>query len=246
MDKKSQVVQQFNQSAESYLTSQVHAKGIDLHWLKDLIVESPHERALDIATGAGHTAFVLSEFVKNVIALDLTPNMLQVASVEADRRNITNISFVLGDAEALPFINSYFDLVTCRIASHHFPHIKKAIKEMVRVLCKQGLLILIDNFVPSDPESAQLMNSIEKLRDPSHVECLSIEQWQQLLNESGFSEINCYRTWTTQMNIPEWLDRAKTSTENRQKIFELIDKTETQWIDQQMIHLQKVMWVCRK
>lgn len=247
MDEKSKVIQQFNRSADAYLTSHIHAKGQDLKWLKELVEQSPREKALDIATGAGHTAFLLSECVKHVVALDLTPNMVKLASDEAKRRKISNITFVLGDAESLPFIDGYFDLVTCRIAAHHFPNIEKAVQEIYRVLCKHGLLILIDNYVPDDTESAKLMNHLEKLRDPSHIECLSLDQWLQLYHETGFSEVSCYRTWTTPADLSEWLDRAKTPPSDREKIYALIEQAKQhKLVDKQSILLQKVMWVCRK
>ncbi|SEN04110.1 class I SAM-dependent methyltransferase [Lihuaxuella thermophila] len=247
MGEKSKVVQQFDRSGEAYLTSQVHAKGQDLEWIRELAMRSPGEKALDIATGAGHTAFLLSGCIKHVVALDVTPKMVKLASDEAKRRKIRNLTFVLGDAEALPFIDSYFDLVTCRIAAHHFPNVKKAVQEMYRVLHHDGLLILIDNIVPDDADSARLLNQIEKLRDPSHHESLTLNRWHRLFTEAGFSEVSCYRTWTTPMDIPEWLDRAKTPPSDREMIYALFEQAkQDKWVDNQTIFLQKVMWVCRK
>jgi SAM-dependent methyltransferase len=247
LDAKKKVIGQFSQSAESYLTSHVHAKGKDLKWIEDQVKRISPKRALDIATGAGHTAFLLGCYSQQVLALDLTAKMLKIAIAEAENRGISNISFVIGDAEALPFIDGYFDLVTCRIAAHHFPHVEKAVQEMYRILCRQGVLILIDNVVPDEPKTAELINKLEKWRDPSHERCLSVNEWSQLFRETGFADIRLEHTWTTSLDMMEWLNRAKTPDSNRKKIFELIEKADQKaLVNKQTLSLQKGMWICGK
>jgi ubiquinone/menaquinone biosynthesis C-methylase UbiE len=249
VDEKQEVRRQFGKSAENYVDSPVHAKGQDLAWVREIVFREAPEHSLDIATGAGHTAFVLSEASRRVTALDLTPEMLAVAETEAKKRNLDNIVFVQGDAEALPFPDGQFDLVACRIAAHHFPDVAAAVQEMHRVLKDQGWLLLIDNVVPDDPESADLLNRIEKLRDPSHQRCLSIAEWNRLLTGAGFREVDGSRTWTTPMHIPGWLDRINTPTERRRVILELLSQAGSRpWFDAdgETVILQKVMWVCRK
>ncbi|MEB1809216.1 MAG: class I SAM-dependent methyltransferase [Bacillaceae bacterium] len=246
MKEKDRVIRQFNETSDGYLTSNVHAKGKDLGWIGELVSRRKREKALDVATGAGHTALLLSKLVQEVVAVDLTPNMLKLAESQAKKNGCDNISFAIGDVEKLPFKDEEFEIVTCRIAAHHFPNLKQAIKEMHRVLANDGSLIIVDNFIPDNSGKQNRINTIEKLRDPSHHECISLTKWEELFHTVGFKDIVCHKTWTSSMDVNEWIDRAKPSEDNREKIYELIDNENLTWINRQQVHLQKVMWVCTK
>lgn len=117
---KSQVQEFFGVNADKYATSKVHAKGASLERVVELVRPKPEWRALDVATAAGHTAFVFAPHVTHVIATDITPEMLSVAQKVGEEKGIDNVSFQEADAENLPFDDASFDLVTCRIAPHHF------------------------------------------------------------------------------------------------------------------------------
>lgn len=139
MNHKKKIVRQFGQTALLYLNSTIHAKGKDLAWLEKVMNSFIHkDKALDVATGAGHTAFLASRHFQHVIALDLTRKMLAVAAEEAAKRNLANIIFLSGDAASMPFLDNTFDLVTCRIAAHHFLRPDQAVREMYRVLKPGG------------------------------------------------------------------------------------------------------------
>jgi SAM-dependent methyltransferase len=114
----------------------------------------PHAgwHALDIATGAGHTAFAFAPYVARVTASDLTPEMLIVAEKLAMEKGLTNVDFKEADAEHLPFDEATFDLVTCRIAPHHFPDIVQFLRECARILKPGGVLAVVDNIVPGDQD----------------------------------------------------------------------------------------------
>ena len=114
------VRQQFSQHAEYYAQSKVHSEGETLRVLLDFAAPTGPEKVLDIATGTGFTAFAFAPKVTHVTATDLTPAMLDQAEALADERGLQNIDFQVASAEALPFEAASFDLVTCRIAPHHF------------------------------------------------------------------------------------------------------------------------------
>ena len=78
------------------------------------------EKTLDIATGTGFTAFALAPKVSQVFATDLTPEMVAKASELAQEQAIENVAFSVAAAESLPFTTASLDLVTCRLAPHHF------------------------------------------------------------------------------------------------------------------------------
>ncbi len=167
-DPKARVREQFGRAAERYAVSVVHAKGASLQRLVELAEPRPDDLVLDVATATGHTALALAPHVAQVVGTDLTEETLAVARRLAQERGITNVEFRPGDAEALPFSDDQFDLVTCRVALHHFPNPQQGVDEMARVCKPGGRVILVDNVVPEDEEVAAFINQFEVLRDPSH------------------------------------------------------------------------------
>lgn len=183
MDKKI-VQEQFGANAAAYLTSRPHAKGASLERLVSLLQPQPAWQVLDIATAAGHTAFALAPHVAHVWATDITAEMLALAAQQVEARNLSNVSVEYADAEALPYADERFDLVTCRIAPHHFSDISLFLREAARVLRPGGQLAVVDNVVPVGP-AGDYVNALEKLRDPSHGQCLSMAAWQTTILAAG-------------------------------------------------------------
>jgi ubiquinone/menaquinone biosynthesis C-methylase UbiE len=173
---KNTIREQFGAHASAYISSEIHAKGASLARLVELLQPQPEWQVLDVATGAGHTAFALAPNVTHVTATDITPQMLDQARRLAGERGLINVTAETADAEALPYDDGCFDLVTCRIAPHHFADIPLFLKESVRVLHPGGQLAVVDNIVPPGSTGAYV-NAFEKLRDPSHGRCLSSDGW---------------------------------------------------------------------
>lgn len=148
MDIKQGVKNQFGRSADFYVNSKIHRNGGDLNTLIDMTHASKTELALDVATGGGHTANALAPLVHKVTAMDITPKMLNAAEKFIKENGHSNVEFVEGDAEKMPFEDGTFDIVTCRIAPHHFPNIEDFIKEVYRVLKPGGRFMLNDNVAP--------------------------------------------------------------------------------------------------
>ena len=218
---KELVQQQFGANAAAYLTSTVHAKGASLARLVELVAPRKDWIALDVATGAGHTAAVFAPHVAKVIASDLTPEMLEQARKLAAEKSLANMETAIADAEALPFRDASFDLVTCRIAPHHFPRIAKFLTEVHRVLKPSGTFALVDNVSP-DAETTPgftadeltaagaAYNAFEKLRDPSHGRALATAEWLGLMAEAGLDLVHRehaakgmdFESWVKTMNVP--------------------------------------------
>jgi ubiquinone/menaquinone biosynthesis C-methylase UbiE len=207
--KLQQIQHQFGAAAASYVTSKVHAQGKDLQWLTSTITFTGTERVLDVATGSGHTAFALAPHVAEVVALDLTNTMLAVAQQEATTRNIPNISFLLGDAQAIPLADKSFDILTCRLAAHHFPNVQQASAEFARMLKPGGTLLVIDSCSPEEPAIDLFLNTIETLRDPSHVRNYRSSEWKDYLNAAGFT-INSIHEEGVFLDITDWTQRMRT------------------------------------
>ncbi len=208
---KQEVQKQFGAHADAYRTSEVHAKGASLARVVELVEPQPEWQALDIATGGGHTAVIIAPKVAHVIASDLTPEMLVVAERLANEKGVRNISFELADAEDLPFANEQFDLVTCRIAPHHFADIAQFLREVRRVLKPYGRIAVVDNVVP-DGTAGRYVNQFEKLRDSSHNRALSVEEWLDAFQAAGFADTTV-ETARKHMEFQPWAERMGASPE---------------------------------
>src|SRR5262249_529969 len=117
------VQEQFGRNAAGYLTSKPHAQGKSLDLLVALTKPQSDWRGLDVATGGGHLAYAFAPHVARVWATDITPEMVEQVRKEAAKRGLANFRAGFSKAEAMSFDDASFDLVTCRIAPHHFDSI---------------------------------------------------------------------------------------------------------------------------
>jgi ubiquinone/menaquinone biosynthesis C-methylase UbiE len=221
MDIKKDVQQQFGKSAEKYVSSTIHKKGKDLQKMLEIAVTNGEETLLDVATGGGHTANAFAPFVKKVTAVDLTEEMLTAAERFIRQNGIQNVDFIKADAENLPFSEEAFDIVTCRIAPHHFPNVASFIAEVYRVLKPKGQFLLDDNVVPEDDDFDQFYNTIEKLRDYSHFRAWKKTEWVRMLELSGF-EITEWHRFEKTFQFKSWCNRMDLSEIDKGKLNQLI------------------------
>lgn len=205
VDAKQLSREQFGANAANYATSEVHAKGASLARLVELVQPEPTWTGLDIATAAGHTALVFAAHLRSVTATDLTAAMVALARRRAEEADVANLSVAQADAENLPFVGSSFDLVTCRIAPHHFPDPTAFLEGAARVLRPGGVFAMVDNIVPDHPDAARWYNDWERRRDPSHVRCLSAEEWLALIAGAGMAVRTVERA-TKPMRFQSWVD----------------------------------------
>lgn len=201
---KVQAQERFGQFAQHYVDSKGHASGNDLERLVELAQPQADWLALDIATGGGHTALKFAPLVGQVIALDLTPKMLVAARTFIVGKGVTNVDFCAGDAEQLPFASTTFDLVTSRIAPHHFPNCWQFVQEAARVLKVGGLFILEDNTVPDDERAARYVDAFERLRDPSHYRMYAGYEWQGMFLDAGLKVEASELAHKPHANMVEW------------------------------------------
>jgi ubiquinone/menaquinone biosynthesis C-methylase UbiE len=156
-------------------------------------------KVLDVGTGGGHVARRLREEGCTVVTVDPAPGM------RPD---------VVSSAEELPFADGSFDVVTCRIAAHHFQDIHSAIAEMARVT--QRLVVIEDNvFTDERVEEA------ERLRDPTHVRCYSEDEWKAMLTEAGL-EVEQLERFERHPVVEDWLARVETPPADAARVRELL------------------------
>ena len=202
---KSLVQEQFGKTAASYLTSPPHALGKSLERLVAVTSPQKNWHVLDVATGGGHVAYVFAPQVARVWATDITQEMLDLVKAEAQRRSLSNVRTAYAKAEALPFEDASFDLVTCRIAPHHFDSIPEFLGEVHRVLKSGGLFALVDNVVP-EGTVGDYVNAFERFRDPSHLRAWTMEEWRAALKQAGLAiahEEQIYK----KMEFKSWASR---------------------------------------
>lgn len=179
-DRKRETADSFGVAADAYLDSDVHRQGDDLDQLAAWCADA--DRALDVATGAGHTAgAVAAAGVPRTVAADASPEMVATTVAEFE-----GVEGVVADAERLPFSAGSFDVVTCRIAAHHFPDPEAFVDEVARVVAPGGTFAFEDNVAPEDEDLGAFINRVEGLRDTTHVESYATSQWHEWLSAAGF------------------------------------------------------------
>lgn len=204
---KRQVEREFGARAEAYVQSASHASGDDLARLVELAQPGPETDALDVATGGGHTALAIARHAHSVVASDLSQSMLDSAAAFIKRQGQTNVRFVQADAEALPFPDGSFDLVTCRIAPHHFPNIVQAVREWARVAKPGGRIVLEDSVAPEEPELDEYINTFERIRDYTHGRSYTTREWLRFFEEAGL-QITHTEYWHKTHPFQDWVARG--------------------------------------
>ncbi len=204
-----QVQSQFGRSAEAYVQSASHAGGDDLERLLAWGRARRPGRVLDIATGGGHTALAFAGVAAHVVAFDLTEPMLAAARTFIAGRGATNVAYVAGDVDTLPFAAAAFDVVTCRIAAHHFANVGQAVREIARVVKPGGSFLVQDILGHDDADAHAFVTEVERRRDPSHVRAYRAREWKALLRGAGLTvideavvaKVRVWADWTGRMRM---------------------------------------------
>ncbi len=202
---------QFDPQAQAYLTSTVHASGQDLERARLLVHATipPTATLLDVGCGAGHLSFALMSSFAQVIATDPLPGMLATVAAAASERGLTRIETLQGGAHALPFIDGRFCVVASRYSAHHWRDLPGAMRELRRVVKPRGYLLMIDQLGDESPLVDTHLQTMELLRDPSHVRNRSATQWRELISRAGFQLLE-EDAWPLRLDFDSWVARMRT------------------------------------
>jgi ubiquinone/menaquinone biosynthesis C-methylase UbiE len=213
---------QFDRQSERYGKSHILADTEDVAEALSGIEPTAGREALDLATGGGHTALRLARMGWQVTAGDVSERMLENARALL-RGEGFGLDARLFPAERIPFPDGSFELVTVRVAPHHFSSPKGFVAEAARVLRPGGHLLLIDGTVPdNDPETEEWLHQVEKWRDPSHGRFLSRAAWEALIRESGLKIVESGLHRKKQPDLGWYFDTAATSAENRIRVLDAV------------------------
>jgi len=186
------------------------------------------ERALDAATGTGPLAIALAPLVREVIAVDSVPEMLEEGRRLA--RDHPNVRFVEASVYELPLEDGTIDVATISRTLHHLDRPQAAIDELARVLAPGGRLVVIDQLVSEDERDAELYERLERMRDPSHVRTLPDSTVRNLMETAGL-RLTRSIIETEERDLGVFLELAGCSDAQHESIFayahELIDSGET-------------------
>ena len=166
--------------------------------------EAVQGSVLDVACGPGILSAAIAKTAREVVAFDLTPQMLKKAAQRCAEAGVDNVIFREGNASELPFADAAFDAAVTRLSVHHLDQPDRVMSEIFRVLRRGGSFVIADVISSEVPAESELQNAIEILRDPSHVRMLPGSELTSLVKGAGFA-IDQLSTWDKSREFEEWM-----------------------------------------
>ena len=215
-----QILDQFTRQATPFSTASTITDANALHMIISAAKPNPRDTVLDVACGGGIIVCAFAPEVRHATGIDMTPAMLDRARQLAAEKVIANVTWDQGDVSALPYPDGTFNIVVTRFSMHHFLDPVGILREMVRVCAPGGRVVIVDMYASEDTNKAAEWNRLEKLRDPSHVRCLTLTELQTLFGNVGLGapQISYYELRDTVMNL---LRRSFPNPGDDRKIIEM-------------------------
>jgi len=181
------IIDQFTRQAISFSQSAGHTNEESLRLVAGIVELASEDIVLDVACGTGIVACAFAGIARHVTGIDITPAMLEQARLLSQTAGLTNVLWLQGDIETLPFPGDSFSVVLSRYAFHHFLNPARVLSEMVRVCRPGGRVLIVDGCPPGD--KADAYNQFEKLFDPSHHRALTLEEFQELMTGCNLRDV---------------------------------------------------------
>jgi ubiquinone/menaquinone biosynthesis C-methylase UbiE len=204
LDHDNRVRDEFTRQAETFSASSAITDAALTQRFVDALGEAAQGSVLDVACGPGILTAAVAKAARDVMAFDLTPQMLKKAAQRCNEAGLTNVSFREGTANELPFADAVFDAVATRLSVHHFERPAQVMSEIFRVLRPGGRFVVADVISSEVAAESELQNAIEILRDPSHVRMLPGSELTALVKDAGFA-IEQLATWEKPREFEEWM-----------------------------------------
>jgi SAM-dependent methyltransferase len=194
-----------------------------LEWMVDILPLQPHYRVLDVAAGTGHLSRAVAPFVREVVAVDMTREMLAEADREIRSSGLGNIILDEANASNLPYQNDSFDLVISRFAIHHFEKPEQQLDEMARVCKPHHFVGIIDLLSPDERDLSEPYNRLERLRDRSHTIALTKDQLVTAMENSGLA-VKTIDAMNIKVDCQRWLEMTEADNQTRKAIMAVLDR----------------------
>lgn len=219
--------QQYQEKSEAYLHSAVHAQGPEFVKMQSVIAKFPQAQVLDLGCGGGHVTYHVATAAERVIAYDLCAEMVELVLTQAQQKALHNVQGKVGAAEQLDFPDQSFDVVLSRYSAHHWQNLGQAMQEIYRILKPQGKVVFFDVIGSADPILDTFLQTIEMIRDPSHVRDYSLAEWTRIAEYHGF-QIEVVEKQALQLDFQTWVQRMQTPAASVATIRELQQKVSDQ------------------
>ena len=179
------ILDQFTKQAVPFATAPGIKDEEALKLVIDFTGTTPDDTLLDVACGPGLIVCAFAKVVRHATGIDLVPAMIEHAKGLQREKNLTNVTWQVGDIAPLPYADASFSIVTSRYAFHHFLDPLAVMKEMKQVCKPGGKVVMIDVMASPDPQKAAAYDCAEKLRDPSHTRALPLAEMESLFQQVG-------------------------------------------------------------
>jgi len=211
LDHETRVRDEFTRQAETFSASSAITDSALTQRFVDALGEAAQGSVLDVACGPGILSAAIAKSARDVVAFDLTPEMLKKARQRCGEAGLANVSFREGNAAELPFAAAAFEAVVTRLSVHHFDRPGRVMSEIFRVLRPGGRFVIADVISSEVPAEAELQNAIEILRDPSHVRMLPGSELSALVTGAGFT-VQKLAAWDKPREFEEWMGIVNDAT----------------------------------
>lgn len=190
---RDRILDQFTRQAVPFATAPAIRNQDALNRIVEMAKAGPDDTVLDVACGPGLLVCAFAHVVRHATGIDLTRAMLDQARQLQRQQELSNITWHEGDVLPLPYPDAHFSIVTARFAFHHFLDPGAVLGEMRRVAKSGGRVVVADS-APAQSK-AEAFNAMERLRDPSHVRAMPVEEHCALFAQAGLAEprIGTYR-----------------------------------------------------
>jgi ubiquinone/menaquinone biosynthesis C-methylase UbiE len=217
---REQILDQFTRQAVPFATAPAIRNQEALDRIVRMANAGPDDTVLDVACGPGLLVCAFAPVVKHATGIDITPAMIEQACALQEQRGLTNVTWQQGDVLPLPYNDDQFSIVSARFAFHHFIDPLAVLKEMARV-CRPGGRVVVADSAPAATK-ADAFNAMERLRDPSHVRALPVDELRGLFAAAGLAEprIESYRLEAELESLLERSFPASGDADRIRKIFE--------------------------
>jgi SAM-dependent methyltransferase len=216
---REKILDQFTRQAVPFSSAPAIRNQEALNRIVELAGAGPDDTVLDVACGPGLLVCAFARVVGHATGIDLTAAMLEQARELQRQQGLQNVTWRQGDVLPLPYADGEFSIVSARFAFHHFLDPLAVLQEMRRV----GGRIVVADSAPASGK-AEAFNAMERLRDPSHVRAMPVEELSGMFRSAGLSEPRV-ETYRLEGELEDLLRRSFPNEGDAERIREIFERS---------------------